>query len=100
MSRRPRLAGAHSYMEIVGCLLYIACNARPDVAFAVYMLSRRTHNPSEAMLAQAMRTLTYLLNTKARGLFYHRGSTAEVIAYSDADKGNTDNGKDIAGSIV
>ena len=34
-----------SYASIVGMLLYVAANSRPDISFAVHQCARFTHSP-------------------------------------------------------
>lgn len=40
----PLFAG-HRYSELIGCLIYLACGTRPDIAFAVHSLTCGMHSP-------------------------------------------------------
>ncbi len=44
----PAMKDAFSYPSIVGMLLYLSSNTRPDIAFAVSQVARFTHNPKES----------------------------------------------------
>lgn len=77
------------YLSIIGALMWIATNARPDIAFAAHFLSRVTANPSAEHFALAKRVLRYLKDTKDLGLVYsHDAPTGTMpVGYCDADLG-------------
>ena len=59
---------------------------RPDIAYAVNMVSQFMHAPRTIHLHVAKRIFTYLQGTLDFGLFiYSRSTPTVVIAYSDAD---------------
>jgi hypothetical protein len=51
------------YQSIVGSLMYLAVNTRPDIAYAVSVLSRFLTNPSEKHVAAGIHVLQYLKGT-------------------------------------
>ena len=51
------------YMEAVGCLLFAAQITRPDICFAVNMLSRFSQNPGKAHWNAVKRVMRYLKGT-------------------------------------
>ena len=51
------------YREILGSLLYLAGTTRPDIAYAVNVLSRHQINPSESDYEMAKRVFEYLKAT-------------------------------------
>lgn len=79
------------YASLVGSLLYLANCTRPDISYAVGVLSRHFASPEEHHLKMAKQVLKYCLLTKDLGLTF--GPRADdkpltVIGYSDSDYGN------------
>jgi len=60
------------YASIMGSLLYIANSFRPDLSYAVSVLSQFTGNPSEDHLKGIKRVLRYLNGTRALGLLIRK----------------------------
>lgn len=71
------------YREAVGCLIYLQVVSRPDISFAVNVLSRDLEKPNEGHWVLLKRVLRYLKGTLNLGLLY--GCTGNFITYSDAD---------------
>jgi hypothetical protein len=72
------------YRSMIGSLLYL-CASRPDIMLSVCMCARFQADPKEAQLMAIKRILRYLVHTPKFGLWYPRGSTFDLIGYSDAD---------------
>ena len=53
---------------MVGCLVYLTVCTRPDIAFAVSVLSKFLSNPTEVHWKAAMRVVAYLRDTLDYGL--------------------------------
>ena len=62
----------YDYMSAVGALLYISLTTRPDIAYAVGVLSRYMACPSKLHVEAAQRVIGYLQSTKIFGLRYSR----------------------------
>ena len=73
---------------MVGALLFCATCTRPDVSYAVGMLTRAMHCPSPALLTAAERVLLYLHHHRDIGLTYDT-TVADPIAYADSDFSTT-----------
>ncbi|XP_036146130.1 secreted RxLR effector protein 161-like [Monomorium pharaonis] len=71
------------YKEAVGSLLYLAGATRPDIAFAVNMVSRHQINPTEQDWKMIIRIFRYLKGTKKLGLSY-TAKRNDLQAFSDA----------------
>jgi hypothetical protein len=65
-------------------LLYL-CASQPDIMLSVCMCARFQANPKEVHLRVVTRILRYLVHTPKFGLWYPKGSTFDLIGYSDAD---------------
>jgi hypothetical protein len=69
---------------MIGSLLYL-CASRPDIMISVCMCARFQANPKEIHLRVVKRIMRYLVYTLRFGLWYPKGSTFDLIRYSDAD---------------
>ncbi len=83
-----------TYLTILGKLLDIARHTRPDVAYAVSVLSRFSACPSEKQMDALLQVVTYLKCTKAATLAITpwrdtlvKGMGIPVTVYADADYG-------------
>jgi hypothetical protein len=72
------------YRSMIGSLLYL-CASRPDIMLSVCMCARFQANPKECHLMAVKRILRYLVFTPYLGLWYPKGSTFNLLGYSDSD---------------
>ena len=72
------------YRSMVGSLLYF-CASRPDIMLSLCMCARFQANPKEVHLRAVKRIMRYLVYTHKFGIRYPKGSTFDLIGYSDAD---------------
>jgi hypothetical protein len=72
------------YRSMIGSLLYL-CASGPDIMLSVCMSARFQANPKEVHLRAVKRIMRYLVYTPKFGLWYPKGSTFDLIGYSDAD---------------
>ena len=70
--------------SIIGGLLFVARNTRPDVLYAVNYLSRFQDRATGEVFKYAKRILRYLKTTKNHGLVYESKGDRPVMAYVDA----------------
>lgn len=73
------------YMEAIGCLLYAAQVSRPDIYYAVNILSRFGINPGRAHWEAVKRIMRYLKGTIEQGLIYKKNLEEDITGYCDAD---------------
>ena len=71
------------YREAVGSLLYLANATRPDISYAVNVLSRHEINPTDNDWKMVIRVMRYLQGTKNLALVF-KGNNDEIITFSDA----------------
>lgn len=74
-----------SYSSIVGMLLYLANNTRPDIAFAVSQVARYTHSPKESHATAVKTIIRYLKGTQDKGLIVKNDGTYNLRCHVDAD---------------
>ena len=75
-----------NYPSVVGMLIYLASNSRPDIAFAVHQCARFTHHP-RLIHEQALKRIgRYLVGTKTKGLILDpKRNDLGIDLYVDAD---------------
>ena len=67
-----------------GVVMYLANNTRPDICFAVSLLTRLYSSPTTRPWKCVKHILCYLRGTMDIGLFYSNESKLELIGYADA----------------
>jgi hypothetical protein len=69
---------------MIGSLLYL-CASRPDIMLSVCMCTRFQANPKKVHLRTVKRIMRCLVYTPKFGPWYPKGSTFDLIGYSNAD---------------
>ena len=73
------------YQRLVGRLMYLA-HTRPDLAYALSIVSQFMHNPGEQHMNAVMRILRYLKSAPWKGILFTKNVDCQSVdAYSDAD---------------
>ncbi|XP_058075831.1 secreted RxLR effector protein 161-like [Magnolia sinica] len=80
------LEDATMYRQIVGSLIYLTLS-RPDIAYAVGVVSRFMQTPKKPHLEAVRRILRYVKGTIDLGLLYKKGGACKIVGYCDADYG-------------
>jgi hypothetical protein len=73
-----------AYRSMIGSLLYL-CASRPDIIISVCKCARFQSDPKECHLVAVKRVLRYLVSTPCFGIWYPKGSTFDLIGYSDSN---------------
>ncbi|XP_055542859.1 uncharacterized protein LOC129728442 [Wyeomyia smithii] len=73
------------YQEAVGCLMYLAQCTRPDILFAVNLMSRFNTNPGLRHWEAVKHIFRYLKGTSKMMLQYSVTGDSKLIGYTDAD---------------
>ncbi|KAG5561088.1 hypothetical protein RHGRI_004190 [Rhododendron griersonianum] len=72
------------YRGMIGSLLYLTAS-RPDIMFSVCLCARFQSSPKESHYLAVKRIFKYLIGTPNLGLWYPKGTSIDLIGYSDAD---------------
>ncbi|XP_021801770.1 uncharacterized protein LOC110745920, partial [Prunus avium] len=72
------------YQRLVEKLNYLA-HTRPDIAYAVSVVSQFMHSPSEDHMGVVMCVLWYLKVTPGKGLMFSKYGHTDVEGYTDTD---------------
>jgi hypothetical protein len=81
----PAFDWSFDYALIVGMMMYLSSNSRPDIQFAVHQCVRFTHCPKCSHGDAILRICRYLQGTKDKGLRFTPTETLELDCYCDAD---------------
>jgi hypothetical protein len=73
-----------AYLSMIGSLLYL-CASQPDIMLSVCMCAICQSDPREGHLVAVKRILRYLVATPCFRIWYPKGSTFDLIGYSDSD---------------
>jgi hypothetical protein len=73
-----------AYRSMIGSLLYL-CASRPDIMLSVCMCARYQSDHRECHLVAIKRILRYLVATPCFRIWYPKGSTFELIRYTDSE---------------
>ena len=74
------------FATAIGSLMYLMVGTRPDIAFALGMLSRFTAQPQSHHQVALQRLLRYVKATQSHRITYRSG---QLIGYMDADFGGS-----------
>ena len=80
-----RMTEKWNYRSIVGMLLYLTTNTRPDISFAVSQVARFSHNPKQSHASAVKTIVRYLAGSKEKGTIFHRPKRLHLDCYVDAD---------------
>jgi Reverse transcriptase (RNA-dependent DNA polymerase) len=72
------------YQRIMGKLIYLS-HTRPDIAYAVGVVSQFIHNPKEEHIEAVTRILKNLKGTPGKGITFEKYGHANIEEYLDAD---------------
>ncbi len=88
-----------AYQSAVGSLMYAMLGTRPDIAFAVSVVSRYSSNPNESHWKAVKRIFRYLKQTVNYQLVF-RGDLKPLTGYTDADwAGDQDTRRSTSGYV-
>jgi hypothetical protein len=98
---KTELGDKTKYRSIIGSLRYLV-NTRPDIAYAVGIVSRYMEEPRASHWAAVKQILRYLARTMIFGCVYKKLSSTEpmLVGFSDSDLADdVDDRKSTSGSV-
>ena len=97
MKQEGELTDLVQYPRLVGKLIYLA-HTRPDIAYAIGVMSRFMHKPQVQHMEAIFRILRYLKGNPGRGILYRKNGHLDLVTYTDADwAGDKDDRKSTSG---
>ena len=79
----PLFDDANRYRKLLGKLIYLTVT-RPNIVYAVSVLSQLIQEPRRVHWEGALRVLAYIKQAPGRGLIYRRHGHLRIEAYSNA----------------
>ncbi|XP_019260002.1 PREDICTED: uncharacterized protein LOC109238029 [Nicotiana attenuata] len=73
-----------NFRSLIGCLMYLTAT-RPDILFAVSLLSRFMHCATEKHLKAAKRIIRYIKGTVDYGVKFKKCQNLKLYGFSDSD---------------
>lgn len=89
---------AREYQAAIGTLMYASLATRPDITFAVNIVSQFASDPSDCHWAAVKRIFRYLRGTRSKGIAYQKpraGIRSDLHGFTDADWGSNFDRKSI-----
>jgi len=83
----PFLKDLGQYRRLIGKLIYLIVT-RPDICYAVGLLSQFMHKPQEVHLQGALRVLAYVKEAPGKGFLYKNHGHLDVATYFDSGYAN------------
>jgi len=80
-----RMEESWEYPSIIGMLMYLANNTRPDIAYAVHACARYSHNPKQSHATAIKHILRYLKGTCDKGILLKPNQDESLDCYVDSD---------------
>ena len=76
-----------AYRSAIGILIYLACNTRPDIEYAVHQCARFQIDPKKAHEIAVKRIARYLNGSKERGITFRpdKKNLSSIDCYVDTD---------------
>ena len=76
------------YRKIIGKLLYLSANTRPDISASVCILAKRVQKPRKIDMDEALRVVKYVITTKHHVLsLNNKNMNQSLVAFTDANFG-------------
>jgi hypothetical protein len=72
------------YQKLVGRLIYL-CHTRPDITYAVSVVSRYMHDPRSEHLDVVYHILRYLKSSPRKGIIFKSHEHLKVESFCDTD---------------
>ena len=96
MRKEAKQADRGKYQRLVGKLIYLS-HSRPDIAYAVGVVSKFMHAPQEEHSEAVLRIVRYLKGTAEHGLLFEKHGHLQIHGFIDADwAGNPNDRKSTA----
>ncbi|KAJ9559500.1 hypothetical protein OSB04_004660 [Centaurea solstitialis] len=97
MEEKAEPADKERYQRMVGKLIYLS-HTRPDIAYAVGVVSQFMHQPQKDHMEAVLRIIRYLKGTAGHGVLFQPNGHLETQLYTDADwAGDKGNGRSTSG---
>jgi hypothetical protein len=73
------------YASLVGMLMHLASNARPDISYAVHQAARYSHGTKNSHAIAVKRILRYLKGTADKEIIFNPNKSKKIDCHVDSD---------------
>jgi hypothetical protein len=73
------------YSSIVGMLIYLTTNTRPDIGYAVSQVARYNKDPKQTHATAVKKIIRHLKRTRDKGMIVKFTGKLDLVCYVDAD---------------
>jgi transposase InsO family protein len=95
----PSKEDVTAFQSMLGSIMYVMCQSRPDIAFGVSKVSQYAARPDNSHWTALKRILRYLSGTKEYGIVYG-GQAFVLTGWTDSDwAGDLDDSRSTAGYV-
>nr|XP_016495881.1 PREDICTED: uncharacterized mitochondrial protein AtMg00810-like [Nicotiana tabacum] len=84
LKENEKLVDSGPYQRLVGKLLYLTMT-RPDICYAIHVLSQFMHCPKKSHMEAAIRVVRYIKGASGLGLLMSSKQSPKLTAFCDAD---------------
>lgn len=84
LAKSPPLANPEKYRRLVGRLIYLS-STRPDLSYAIHILSQFMQKPKEDHWLAALKCVRYLKGTLGQGVLLKADSPLHLTGWCDSD---------------
>jgi len=81
----PPMTDKWNYSSIIGMLLYLSSNTRPDICYGVSQAARFSKSPKKSHAAAIKTMVRYLFRTRDKGMTIQLTGNYDLTCYVDAD---------------
>jgi hypothetical protein len=81
----PSMKEEWNYRSIIGILLYLSTNTRPDITFAISQAARFSNDPKQSYTTSVKTIIRYLVGTKDKGTIVTPTGKLNIKLYVNAD---------------
>ena len=94
------LADPKLYREMIGSLIYVMTGTRPDLCYAISLLSQFMSRPKKVHLGLAKHVLRYIKGTLDYSLKFRKSDEMlNLIGFCDSDWGNSEDRHSVSGYV-
>lgn len=77
------------YQKLIGCLLFVSLNSRPDISASIAILAQKISKPTKYDWNELKRVVQYLKGTANYQLYLAARDKSDLIGYADANWGES-----------
>ena len=97
---KAELTDRSRYQRLVGKLIYLS-HTRPDIDYAVGIVSQFMHRPQTYHMEAVLRICRYLKGTTGHGVLFSKSDNLDIHGYTDADwAGNPNDRRSTVGYFI